>query len=147
MAFCQNANIQFTSRQYLNLFWLLQNQNDSGAKAWIVKPGNTNWSGRLSPVHLLIKVACFVIRVKDIFNLKSSWPRLVSTRRSIVLNLPIQQGFIGKTHRYLREVEQSIKDNSLQRIHFVKTSALVAGTIKAGGLTRQVALVNRCVHF
>jgi hypothetical protein len=26
----------------------------------MVKPGNTNWGGRLSTVDLLIKVACFV---------------------------------------------------------------------------------------
>jgi hypothetical protein len=46
-------------------------------------------------------------------------------------------------HRYLREVDCS----SLQKIHFNKIRALVAGTNKAGGLTRQAGWVNRCACF
>jgi len=37
-----------------------------------IKPGNTNWGGRLSTVDLLIKVACFVKKVNNIFNVKRS---------------------------------------------------------------------------
>jgi len=42
---------------------------------------------RLSTVYLLIKVACFVKLVNNIFNIKRSWSKLISTRRSTVLNL------------------------------------------------------------
>jgi hypothetical protein len=34
------------------------------------KPGNANWGGRLSTVDLLIKVACFVKEVNNIFDIK-----------------------------------------------------------------------------
>jgi len=37
---------------------------------WTDKPGNTNRGGRLNTVDLLIKVACFVQRVNNIFNIK-----------------------------------------------------------------------------
>ncbi len=37
-----------------------------------VNPGNTNLRGKLSTVDLLIKVACFVTKVNDIFNIKRS---------------------------------------------------------------------------
>ncbi len=50
-------------------------------------PGNTNLEGRISTVDLLIKVACIV---SDSFNIKRSWSKLGSTRRSTVLNLPLQ---------------------------------------------------------
>ncbi len=33
-------------------------------------PGNTNERGRLSTVYLLIKVACFVTKVNNIFSIK-----------------------------------------------------------------------------
>ncbi len=36
----------------------------------LLHPGNTNWGGGLSPVDLLIKVACFVKNVNNIFNVK-----------------------------------------------------------------------------
>jgi hypothetical protein len=32
--------------------------------------GNTNYRGRLSTVYLLVKVACFVTKIKNIFNIK-----------------------------------------------------------------------------
>ncbi len=35
-------------------------------------PGNTNYGGRLSTVDLLIKVACFVKKENNIFNIKMS---------------------------------------------------------------------------
>jgi hypothetical protein len=34
------------------------------------KPGNTNWVGRISTVDLLIKLACFVNEVNNIFDIK-----------------------------------------------------------------------------
>jgi hypothetical protein len=39
--------------------------------------GNTNWGGRLSTVDQLIKVACFVKKVNNIFNIKRNWSKLV----------------------------------------------------------------------
>ncbi len=54
------------------------------------KAGNTNLRGRLSAVDLLFMVACIVRKVKNIFNIKSSCSKLVSTRRSTVLSLPLQ---------------------------------------------------------
>jgi hypothetical protein len=36
------------------------------------QPGNTNYTGKLSIVNLLIKVACFVMKVYYIFNIKMS---------------------------------------------------------------------------
>jgi hypothetical protein len=58
-------------------------------------PGNTNYGGRLSTIDLLIKVACFVKKEKYIFNIKMSYSKLVGTRRSTVLSLPLQQDFPG----------------------------------------------------
>ncbi len=43
------------------------------------KTGKPNWRGRLSTVDLLIKVGCFVKRVNNICNIKSSSSKLVST--------------------------------------------------------------------
>jgi hypothetical protein len=40
-----------------------------------------------------IKVASFVKTVNNVFNVKESSTTLVSTRRSSVLSLPVQQGF------------------------------------------------------
>ncbi len=42
----------------------------------MVMPGNTNIGGRLGTVDLLIKVACFVKEVNDIFKIKRSWSKL-----------------------------------------------------------------------
>ncbi len=39
----------------------------------IVAAGNPNRRGRLSTVDLLVKVACFVTRVNNIFNITSNW--------------------------------------------------------------------------
>ncbi len=44
---------------------------------------------------ILIKVACFVTKVKSIFNIKMSRSKLISSRRSTVLSLPLQLGFPG----------------------------------------------------
>jgi hypothetical protein len=54
------------------------------------KAGNTNLRGRLSAVDLLFMVACIERKVKNIFNVKGSCSKLVSTRRSTVLSLPLQ---------------------------------------------------------
>ncbi len=40
----------------------------------MVGTGNTNYRGRLSTTDLLIKVACFVKKVNDIFNVKRADP-------------------------------------------------------------------------
>ncbi len=66
----------------------------------------------LSAVYLLIKVACFVREVNNTFDIKRSWSKLVSTRRSTVLSLPLQWDlpslvFVTDKHyhpvKYLRE--------------------------------------------
>jgi len=44
----------------------------------------------LSTVDLLIKVACYVKKKNNIFNIKMSLSKLVTTRRSTVLSLPPQ---------------------------------------------------------
>ncbi len=44
-----------------------------------VGPGNTNWRERLSTVDLLDKVACFVTKVINIFDIKTSWFKLDGT--------------------------------------------------------------------
>ncbi len=60
-----------------------------------VSPGNTYWGGRLSTIDLLTKTGCFVTWVNNIFNIKRSWSKLLSTRRSTVLSLPLPQDFPG----------------------------------------------------
>jgi hypothetical protein len=47
--------------------------------------GNTNWGS----VDLLIKAACFVKNVNNIFNIKKSNSKQVRSRRSTVLSLPL----------------------------------------------------------
>ena len=51
-------------------------------------PGNTNWRGRLSTVGLLIEVACFCKKSKNVCKIKRSCIKQVCRRRSIVLGLP-----------------------------------------------------------
>jgi len=51
--------------------------------------GNTKCGGRLSTVDLLIKAACFSVRVNKIINTKWNWSKLVNTRRSTALSLPL----------------------------------------------------------
>jgi hypothetical protein len=60
-----------------------------GDIAGSIKPGNTNLKGRLSTVALLIKAACFVTEVNNNFIIKMSQSKLVRTRRSSVLRLPL----------------------------------------------------------
>ncbi len=69
----------------------------SGQRHSVERPGNTNWRGRLWKHNIQIKVGCFITKVNNVFNLKSSWPRLVGARRSIILILPLQLGFTGTT--------------------------------------------------
>jgi hypothetical protein len=54
-----------------------------------VRPENTNRGGRLSTVDL-IEVPYFVKYVDNIFIIKSRWFKLISTRRSTVLNFPLK---------------------------------------------------------
>ncbi len=70
---------------------------------------NTKWRGMLSTVDLLINVACFVTQVNNIFHIKSSCSKLVSTRRSSVLSIPFSKGFIDLRLRlvYIGDVFKS----------------------------------------
>jgi hypothetical protein len=54
-----------------------------------------NWRGRISRFDLLIKLAWFCKKVNNVYVIKSSWSKQVSTWRSTVLSLPFQQGFPG----------------------------------------------------
>jgi hypothetical protein len=54
--------------------------------------------GRLSTVYF-IKVVCFVSEVNNIFNVLSCCYKLVGTRRSTVLCLPLQLDFCGYWHK------------------------------------------------
>ncbi len=60
--------------------------------------------GKLRKVDLLIKLDCFIKKLNKIFNYKRSQYKLVSTRRSTVLNLPLQQDFPGFIHQLGNEV-------------------------------------------
>ncbi len=60
----------------------------------LTKPGNTNRGRKLSTVDLHIKAPCFTKKVNSIFNIKRSRSKLVSTRSSIVLSLPLQLDFL-----------------------------------------------------
>jgi len=61
--------------------------------------GNTNERGRLCTLDLLSKVACFDKEVSIVSVFKSSLFKLVSTRRSMVLILPLQWGSLVLWHR------------------------------------------------
>ncbi len=53
--------------------------------------GREYWlKGRLSTVHLLIQVACFVNTANNVCIIRSSWSKLVCARRSTVLSLSLQ---------------------------------------------------------
>ncbi len=63
--------------------------------------------GELSTVDLLVKIACFIKRKNIFFRIKNSWSELVSTRRSTVLRLPLQKGFLVLMYSILMTVIQS----------------------------------------
>jgi hypothetical protein len=52
--------------------------------------GITNGRVRLSTVDLLIKVACFVKKVRNVFNIKMSSYKLVSARKLTAPTFPFQ---------------------------------------------------------
>jgi hypothetical protein len=58
----------------------------------LIVAGNTNWKGKAqcSWPH---QGSLFCKRVNNVCNVKSSWSKLVSLRRSTVLSLPLQWGF------------------------------------------------------
>ncbi len=66
---------------------------------------NTNWRVRLITVHLLIKEASFIKKVNNIVDIKRSWYKLVSTRRSMVLSFPLHKTSLDCTN----ELETEIK--------------------------------------
>jgi hypothetical protein len=55
--------------------------------------GTITEGGRLSTIDLHIMTAHFVKKANNIFNIKSDWSKLVSTKRSTVLSLPLQECF------------------------------------------------------
>ncbi len=48
-----------------------------------------------APVHLASSLACFALKVNNVCIIKISCSKLVSTRRSTVLSLPLQFVFLG----------------------------------------------------
>ncbi len=64
-------------------------ETGSWNRSLIFYSGNTDQSGRLSTVDLLIKVACFLTKVDKNFSVKMSWSVPVSTRRLTVLSIPL----------------------------------------------------------
>ncbi len=92
---CSSFLIYVRARQmvvlFLNKKWIFC-AFDAQKLGLCYKPGNPFWSGRLSTNGLLVKVACFVKGVSHIFNIKSSWFKLVCSRRSTVLSLPFSKG-------------------------------------------------------
>ncbi len=59
--------------------------------------GTLTEGGRPSTYDLLVKIACFVKKGKNIYNLKMSLSKLVSTRRAMVQSLSLQLGFLAVT--------------------------------------------------
>ncbi len=87
---------------FLMKIWKGWNQN---FEKWLTR--NTNWKGRLSTVDLLIKVAHFVTKDNNSFRIKLSLSKVVSTRRSTVLSLPLQRGFAVLTMTKTDQPEQT----------------------------------------
>jgi hypothetical protein len=57
-----------------------------------------------SSVHLTssVSTACFCKKGNDVCSIKSSLSKLVSTRRSMVLSLPLQYGFpVLRIHKFI----------------------------------------------
>ncbi len=96
-----------------NTLFAEMNVDATTAKATTAKAGKSYWRGRLSTVDLLIKIGCFVNKEKYSFSMKRSWSELVSTRRSIVLILLLQQGFPGQDN-LLVSVQQLSKGTWLR---------------------------------
>ncbi len=101
-------------------------RNEQKEVLWIRTPfviaeeGNPNWRGRLITIYLLIKIACFVKKVNNIFSIKSSWYKLVSARRSAAPILPLQLVFPGC---------------SFKRIGINWITLIHAGVLRSGALT------------
>jgi hypothetical protein len=72
--------------------------------------------GRLSSINLHIKVACFVTKTNGIFHIIMSRSKLVRTRRSTVLSLPLQCLFLDSSQQgTLAEGEVSVQFTSSLR--------------------------------
>jgi hypothetical protein len=109
--FCNKRSNVITNKKkcfYCYCFALLKSKSWGDVKvkifvffvASLAGAGNSYWRGRLCTVDLLIKVGCFVKQRKFSFSLKSSWFKLVSTRRSTVLTVPpFQLGIPGWWHK------------------------------------------------
>ncbi len=63
---CRIPALKNPAEPFLSTFCLKQQQQQ------LALPGRSNRGGRISTVDLLIKVACFVKKVNNIFNVKMS---------------------------------------------------------------------------
>jgi hypothetical protein len=59
------------------------------------RPGTTYWRGRFRTVHLLIKVACFVETVNNIFYIKTTWSKLMQGGQPYRA-FPFSKAYIGR---------------------------------------------------
>ncbi len=80
-------------------------------------------SARLT--DLLIKEACFVKKVNNMHNLKRSWSKIVSTRRSTVLSIPLQSGFPAQLGSFLFVACSQVRHYSAQYCSFLTNLANV----------------------
>ncbi len=106
----------------------------------IFKAGSSYWRGRLSTVDLLVKIAC----EENSFSTESILSELVSTRRSIVLIFPLQEGFPGQ--RQLVELVGK-GDQSYWSFPFRKDSLVKDKLFLQSSLMFVVNLAAQCVRL
>jgi len=78
----------------------------------MILPGNANLGGRLLIIDLVIKIACCVKRISNIFTIKRNWSELVSTKRSRVPSLPLQHDFPDLTLKSYLHRRSIVKETS-----------------------------------
>jgi len=71
-----DQNVSFITKKWFDLvqyrsYLIYDDGLKMGVLCWL-RPGKTNWRGRLSTVDLLIKVARFETKQNKIFNLRST---------------------------------------------------------------------------
>jgi len=81
-------------------------------------PRNTYWRGMLSTIDLLIKVGYFVNKEKYSFSVTGIWSELVCTRRSTVLILSLQIGFLKMLMNDFDDRNSSVGATTISRAAF-----------------------------
>jgi len=65
----------FIPNKFCQTSEIFEGEARSVPKDWTPRARNTNWGGRLSAVDLLCKVACFMKKENNIFNMTSNWSK------------------------------------------------------------------------